>query len=346
MKKVALLIIALILVFAMTIALTACGNTETAPIATPPPAAEATPTPTPEPEIEPIHETESEVSTEFEQWITPYIEGVWERLSFLSDIPELPIIGFAEKLHFSVTENGERLLTLDSGEVFEWSFNDEKQLVLNPPGNKANATLFHLWGYDDDNPEASDTLAIADHLFEHGGLHFSRTSSTLYVSRYRELLDSIRGVVDGNTYKSEYLGFSITVPDDWEILDESNANWGPNEDFWTWDEYGSVNGMPTIWIRISPLDTPLDEYVQSWASNNSDFELLEDKIKIGDFYWNELVWSDDVAIFLFAESRRIFITGDIDNGILIEMEINAVMPDVEIAVMKSQAILSLITPYP
>jgi len=320
MKKVVILTIALILVLAMTITLTACGETDTAPIATPPPAAEPTPTPTPEPtpEIEPVHESEPET----QQDLVEELIGFWNYDGTHSDY--LSIFEDTEWVIFSHTENGEGILELSNGELFEWKITDEGYLLINTIGDSSDPTPF-LFKF-----ELRDrvTLLFISNLDPWADFVFSREADTT-------MFDSIRGVVDGHTYKSEYLGFSITIPDDWEILDI--------DEFSAWDEYGSALGSYTIHIRFSQLGTTLEQSVQDRADWS---EVSEDKVRIGNYYWYELVRSDDNSMFTFAESSRRFFTGDIDRGILIEMEIIAVEMDVEIAVMKNNHILSLFTPYP
>ena len=109
-----------------------------------------------------------------------------------------------------------------------------------------------------------------------------------------------RGVVEGNTYMSEYLGLSIDLPSDWDIYEDNIAIGNLEEipeSFWVLDDEGDYNSILVfesygydclgIWIYISKLSPKQSGYSEIDFYNDFYAGLSEDEDNISEFDSNQ-----------------------------------------------------------
>jgi len=130
-----------------------------------------------------------------------------------------------------------------------------------------------------------------------------------------------RGIVEGNTYKSEYLGLRIDLPDVWVVEEGVNAigyleeintsNWGPDYQFL---EFVAKLSMIKVEITFFMLDSeetdsPEIDYINnistgstSMGSTDIQFDPNQTPIRIGNNDWYVYRFERDTRGSLFTNS--------------------------------------------
>jgi len=200
MKKLATLMMTLLLAIAMTLALTACGGgNDATPVATPAPTPVATtaptPTPTPTPTPEPTPEPDPGEA----------ILGYWDQGDD-SMMPSIFINYMLDWLYFAVTESGEGRIFLRGIGWGRWTINSDSNSTIVIDGFHGNYE-----GFEESYTFtiAEDTLTISLIGDVMGDERTFQRATVPVITRTEPAL----GVIEGNTYTSEYLGLRIDFPD-------------------------------------------------------------------------------------------------------------------------------------
>ena len=200
MKRKATLTLVVIIAIAMTLALTACGGNDATPAATPAPTPAATPaatptpspTPTPTPEPTPVPDPGEAILGYWGQGD----DGNGGMMPFLFLDPNI------DWLYFAVTESGEGRIFLPGIGWGRWTIDSDGNSTMVVDGFRGNFEGF----------EESYAFAVVEDILTISYMDFERAFQRATVPLITRA-EPILGVIDGNTYTSEYLGLRIDFPD-------------------------------------------------------------------------------------------------------------------------------------
>jgi len=165
-----------------------------------------------------------------------------------------------------------------------------------------------------------------------------------------------RGVVEGNTYSSEYMGFQLVLPNDWSIGEDENDIGFLEEipdSFWETSDSGflelqAVYDRSTIVISIGKLESDQADFSEIDLSNrfdsnnnenmNINFDPNQTPTRIGRYDW--YTWDQTLTMPGLSGSFYFLIFQTISNGFAKIITFTSIAP------LDKTEVLSFFSEYP